>query len=210
VSGKLLRLFTEDLETALKKMGYESSGILFTALVCKNNGHEIPEIPERIAFVWDIILAQISRSDEYLQTKREAGKAGGLAKSSSAKQTLASLAKSTSYPIPSYPILSEKKKKNTSVPDPDFDQFWEAYPKKNGRQDALKAWTKTAKDRPALQELLGIIELLKTKEAWTKDGGKYVKEPAAWLNGHRWEDEIPKCLAALDPLRPSGIQAGRR
>ncbi|MNH08813.1 hypothetical protein D3C79_682460 [compost metagenome] len=31
---------------------------------------------------------------------------------------------------------------------------------------------------------------------WTKDGGQFIPHAATWLNGKRWEDELPTAGAA--------------
>lgn len=31
---------------------------------------------------------------------------------------------------------------------------------------------------------------------WTKDGGQYIPHAATWLNGKRWEDELPQPVSA--------------
>ena len=73
-----------------------------------------------------------------------------------------------------------------------FDDFWKAYPKKIAKQDALKAYQKLKADSALLDKLLNALERQKQSPAWKKDGGQYIPHPATWLNGHRWEDEIPK------------------
>jgi hypothetical protein len=189
MADKLLRLFTDDLEKALTNMGYENAGILFTALVYKNNGHEIPEIPGELSLVWDILLDKIARTEEYLQKKREAGRMGGLAKSSSAKQTVANL---PSLPVLSLPVPSKSKKKEKQpvCVDPDFDRFWETYPKKAGKLSARKAWDRAKKNGlPDIETLIETVSFWKTREKWTKDNGQYIPHPATWLNAGRWDDD---------------------
>jgi len=71
-----------------------------------------------------------------------------------------------------------------------FDQFWKLYPKKKGRKDAAKAWEKLKPDK--IQRAVLIASLAKhcVSADWTKDGGRYVPNPATWLNGERWEDVL--------------------
>ncbi len=35
------------------------------------------------------------------------------------------------------------------------------------------------------------IEVQKQSEQWTKDNGRFIPNPATWLNQGRWEDELP-------------------
>jgi len=70
-----------------------------------------------------------------------------------------------------------------------FDQFWQAYPKKEAKKDAATAF---AKLNPNPELLVVILAAIATKAAsadWTKDNGKYVPLPASWLRAERWTDE---------------------
>ena len=74
-----------------------------------------------------------------------------------------------------------------------FDVFWTAYPRKTGKQDAFKAFQKLKPDGTLMQIILSAIEKQKQSAQWTKDGVQFIPHPATWLNGSRWEDEMPKC-----------------
>lgn len=73
----------------------------------------------------------------------------------------------------------------------DFDVFWDAYPRKVGKKDAKKAFSKVKTD---LKTLLTAIETQKKSDQWQKG---YIPNPATWLNQGRWEDELP----STDPKR---------
>lgn len=87
----------------------------------------------------------------------------------------------------------DKDKEKDIPPTPqtgdDFDAFWKAYPKKVGKLNAKKAWAK-AKTKPDLPTLLSAIEKQKQSINWTKDNGQYIPNPATWINGGRWDDEV--------------------
>ena len=68
----------------------------------------------------------------------------------------------------------------------DFDVFWECYPNKTAKQAAVKAWAKL-KPNDALFNT--IMDALKKQIPHFKAG--FIPYPATWLNGKRWEDEIP-------------------
>jgi hypothetical protein len=65
---------------------------------------------------------------------------------------------------------------------PEFDEFWEAYPNKTGKQAAVTAWRK-AKRKPNVAVILSAIEQQKRGPKWTKDGGQYIPHPGELL-GH--------------------------
>lgn len=71
--------------------------------------------------------------------------------------------------------------------DAAFAAFWAAYPRKVGKQAALKAFGKI-KGVP-VETILHAIEAQKKTDSWQKDGGQYIPHPATWLNQGRWEDE---------------------
>lgn len=68
-----------------------------------------------------------------------------------------------------------------------FDRFWKAYPKKVGKQAALKAFQRV---KVPLETLLTAIDRQKRGEQWSRDNGRYIPNPATWLNQGRWEDEV--------------------
>lgn len=82
-------------------------------------------------------------------------------------------------------------------PDPDFTDFtafWRAYPRKQSKGDARKAWGQTAAIRPPLPDLLAAIERGKSSAQWHKSDhegnvGAFIPMPATWLRGERWDDE---------------------
>ena len=78
-----------------------------------------------------------------------------------------------------------------------FDEFWAAYPKHIAKKPARRAWDKLHADRDLLDALLTALEWQTRTEAWQRDGGRYVPNPATWLNGRRWEDE-PQAEAGPD------------
>jgi len=72
-----------------------------------------------------------------------------------------------------------------------FAEFYEAYPRKVGREEARKAFAKLAVDSDTLQQMLIAVHAQASRDDWRKDGGKYIPHPATWLSGKRWQDELP-------------------
>lgn len=71
-----------------------------------------------------------------------------------------------------------------------FDEFWSKYPRKVGKEQARKAFSKAAVDNDLLNTMLSAIDLQGESESWKKDDGKFIPHPATWINGKRWEDEV--------------------
>lgn len=103
---------------------------------------------------------------------------------------------------------TENTKTNPMSGKPDgaeetFDQFWQQYPNKVAKANALKAWRKIKPDASLLAKILKGLSVAKASEGWVKDGGRFVPHPATWLNGKRWEDEAVSGEApALDGPPP--------
>lgn len=82
-------------------------------------------------------------------------------------------------------------KKNNS--DYGFDRFWQAYPRKASKPDALRAWKKLKPNEDFVNMLLNALEEFKKSSQWHEANGKYIPYPATWLNGRRWEEITDDC-----------------
>ena len=69
-----------------------------------------------------------------------------------------------------------------------FCDFYSAYPVKQARQDAEKAWLKLSPDDTLRGAIMAGLLNAKGSEEWHEDGGKYIPHPATFLNRRRWED----------------------
>ena len=80
-----------------------------------------------------------------------------------------------------------------SLTPPGFDQFWDSYPNKAGKDDALTVWrrgkSKAGRPIPSVDIVLAALARAKASNDWTKDNGKYIPHPATWLRDGRWQDE---------------------
>lgn len=71
-----------------------------------------------------------------------------------------------------------------------FDEFWDNYPRKDGKANALKAWPKACK-RLEPQRIVAAARYwagLWENAGFTK---QFIPHPTTWLNGERWNDEPP-------------------
>lgn len=86
--------------------------------------------------------------------------------------------------------LHEKKPKPSKLAasTTDFEQFWQAYPKKIGKLAALQAWKK-AVEKTTVVDILHAIDIAKKCEQWTKESGRFIPNPSTWLNQGRWSDQ---------------------
>ncbi len=70
-----------------------------------------------------------------------------------------------------------------------FDKFWKVYPKKVGKKEAKKAFDRAKKTVDA-DTMMQAVLAQKESSQWTRDNGRYIPNPATWLNQGRWDDEI--------------------
>ena len=75
--------------------------------------------------------------------------------------------------------------------DTRFDTFWEAYPKKQNKAKALKAWRKISPSPDDLERFLVALRVQKQSRDWLKQEGQFIPYASTWLNGERWEDVQP-------------------
>lgn len=66
----------------------------------------------------------------------------------------------------------------------DFDTFWKAYPRRVGKLDAQKAYTRARTQASAAEILDGVARYVVNKPEYAD-----WCHPATWLNKGRWMDE---------------------
>jgi hypothetical protein len=71
-----------------------------------------------------------------------------------------------------------------------FSRLWAAYPRREAKQDARKAFGQLDPDEALLGVMLASLEKHKARPDWRKEGGRYVPLPGTWIRGKRWEDEL--------------------
>jgi hypothetical protein len=71
-----------------------------------------------------------------------------------------------------------------------FSDFWKEYPRKDAKQDAIKAFAKMKMDDLLMKRIMESLYRATESEAWKKDVGKFIPHAATWLNGRRWEDGV--------------------
>lgn len=73
--------------------------------------------------------------------------------------------------------------------DDTWEQFWNTYPRRTGKANARRAWDKlSATDRTTA------LDALTDHVGYWKAAGtqpQFIPHPATWINGRRWEDELP-------------------
>jgi len=74
-----------------------------------------------------------------------------------------------------------------------FAEFWSLYPRKTAKLAAERAWNRLSPDEDLSSVIQQAIARQRKSEQWTCKGGAFVPHASTWLNGRRWEDELPAC-----------------
>ena len=94
--------------------------------------------------------------------------------------------------VHSAPLIEEEPiKKNPSIVSPAFDDFWQVYPRRAGKQAAAAKWEQLAKKGIDLSLVLAGARRFAADPNLPEP--TFIPHPITWLNQGRWED---------DPLPP--------
>jgi len=88
-------------------------------------------------------------------------------------------------------MQAKKKRKpaqKKEAPDT-FNLFWKAYPRKQGKADAVKAWLSIkANDKLIHDIMIDLKHKIDADIQWQDK--QYIPLPASYLRGEKWNDEI--------------------
>lgn len=83
-----------------------------------------------------------------------------------------------------------KKSVSASQIEKEFNKLWEAYPRKQGKANALKAYTKARKCGVEYQAVLDGVYTYAAYIKRNKVEDRYIKQGSTWFNQHCWEDDF--------------------
>lgn len=103
----------------------------------------------------------------------------------------------TAIPLRAIETVGENKS------DATFDDLWTLYPRRVAKRDAERAWNRLTAD----EKVAALSALVKWRRVWLARGEiQYVPHAATWLNGARWDDELPE-QAQMGPQHASHVAA---
>lgn len=85
-----------------------------------------------------------------------------------------------------YKLKENTKRTRTYEQTESFAEFWNAYPRKIGKQAALRAFTRATERTDVATIIAGVQRLANDPNLPPK---QYIPHPATWLNEGRWDDE---------------------
>jgi hypothetical protein len=80
-----------------------------------------------------------------------------------------------------------------------FEQLWQVYPRKVGKDAAWAVWQKQKPDEALTAAMVSAVQEQAQSAQWRRDGGIYIPHPRTWLNQGRWQDSA---VIEVDPSGP--------
>lgn len=74
--------------------------------------------------------------------------------------------------------------------DDAFEVFWKAYPKKVGKSDCRQIWEKLRPSKELFAKIMSTLSAASASDQWTREGHRFVPNPATWLRQGRWDDDV--------------------
>ena len=128
---------------------------------------------------------------------REKSKAGGGVTVTNAKQPRNGRVTGTDTDTETETDTEITKKKRVAAPTYGFEEFYEAFPRRIGKGQALKAYRMAMHKTDASTLLNGAKGYAKARQGEDK---QFTKHPATWLNGMCWLDEPDRIPSSnVDP-----------
>lgn len=162
------------------KLSHAHAGMLLEAILdYQLVGNEEPDLPVHLLFLFNPLVDQFKRDEEKyiekVERNKKNGLKGGRPKTESEPVAIAKVAKVAKAPKPpKEPCL--------------FKDFYTLYPRKEAKQNALKAYQKAVKQVSHEAIIDGVSKYKQQIEAKQTEK-QYIKQPATWLNQGCWDDD---------------------
>ena len=108
--------------------------------------------------------------------------------------------------VPNSTVITPHTPQGATEPDAQerrFAEFWKAYPKKVGKKAAETAWKRVKPNAELFNRIMQAVTATKSSEQWIREGGRFIPNPATWINQGRWDDELPSAGTAPPFQRPN-------
>lgn len=114
-------------------------------------------------------------------------------------------------PLPSIVLPSGPAPMPQPVPDPLFDEFWAAYPRKVGKGSAKRRWNVARRGGADPREIIAACERFRDDCRQNGTAQKYIPHPATWLSDERYgDDDAPLEADEGTPVAPAATAPVRR
>jgi hypothetical protein len=95
-------------------------------------------------------------------------------------------------------LPSSSPKKEKALTRARFDRFWAVYPRKVGKAEAEKVWTKLSPDDALTDTIIAAVVV--QARGW--DDPKFIPHARRWLYASRWEDAAPRPVLVKGQTEP--------
>lgn len=176
-------VFYYDWLDLLEDQSFENKGKLIDAVSKLHlNGEDITdELPEGVRMLFKQMKKQFERDSEkynaVIEKRRNAGIKSGLARQEK------TIGKPPVEPVPKVPKAPKPPKEPCL-----FEDFYTLYPRKEAKQNALKAYQKAVKQVSHEAIIEGVSKYKQQIDAKQTEK-QYIKQPATWLNQGCWDDD---------------------
>ena len=194
----------------IAKLSDQEVGRLFRSLLQYSATGETQELAGRESIAFDFIADDIDRAKKNYEQKCKKNRENALANAGERKRSQANGSERGDIVEDKN---KDKEKDNTNTPHTPqgenggvsvvkkrFDLFWTAYPNKTGKGAAEKSWNKLSPTEELFSQIMEALQKAVCCEQWKRENGRYIPNPATWLNQRRWEDEytVPRVNAGYN------------
>lgn len=164
-------------------LSHEEAGILLEAIFDYQLYGTVDELlSDKVLLVLMPLIDQFRRDEEKYNEKVERNKKNGIKGGRPSKEEK-TIEKPLVEPVPKVPKAPKPPKAPCL-----FEDFYALYPRKEAKQNALKAYQKAVKQVSHETIIEGVSKYKQQIEAKQIEK-QYIKQPATWLNGGCWDDE---------------------
>jgi len=167
--------------TALKRAGFIDEGT--------ESLHDWLDYTGRLIEQREVKRAQNRERQQRFREKQRTNKSDKKITHTSQKNN--ALVSDSTVPNSTVPNSTIKNIKSaTEIQAERFDQFWNTYPKKVGKEAARKSWMRLKPNEELFNKILAAVENATRSSQWKQEKGRFIPNPATWLNQGRWDDEL--------------------
>ena len=188
---KYIKVFT-DFAKAMEPLGDAECGRLFKAMLKYAETGDTPEFCGNERFIWPTAKSNIDRDQESYDRICQRNRSN---RNNQSSPVVTSGHQPSRHVQDKDKDKEKEKEKDSVLPDGStaranrFAAFWAAYPRKQGKGAAEKAWNKIKPTAEVFDRIMAAVESQKGCEQWKRNNGQYIPNPSTWLNQRRWEDE---------------------
>lgn len=197
-----------DFEERTEMLNEVEQGRLLLTMLRYAQGKTLPELKGNERFLFPVFKSDIDRDQDAYNAKVSNGAKGGRPR----QKTENNLTKPNETED-NLNLKNKNKNKNKNKKEEQeqeyiisFDRFWAVYPRKDAKQDALKAW-KSLNPNEELQEAIiaDVQRRMEPNGAWYKTEKKYIKLAGGYLRSERWKDEGGESERAIATGSPGPV-----